>query len=433
MKNKLIITATAALATFVLGGCASAPWGDGSASQSARASEIELLKAELARKDEELAQQQLQLEESARLADARHDIDSAAAQTSGIGNNSGVIPPDPKPGECYAHKFTYPQYEAIQESVMIMPAVEELEVVPAVYEIKEEQIEVTPAITETIEVPAVYETIQEAVLVKEAATKLVVVPAVYETIEVSILVEDAPNTLEVIDAEYETVIERVLVREAGTAWRPGKSIRDNSQVLDTRIGDTGELMCLVPIDAIYKDVPTQVLKKPASTLSDASGKAKYKTVKKTVLKTPATTREVPIPATYRTIDKQVLVKKASTRTVEIAPAVYETVKQKKLKTPATTRKVDIPAAYEIVTRNQKIRDEKSEWVPVLCQNNNTTPENVTALQSALKERGFYNCKVDGIIGNCTMDAVNRFAAEEGLWRGNDFVTMEVISRLGLTF
>jgi hypothetical protein len=436
MKNKLIVMATFALATFVLGGCASAPWETGSAPTGTEAEEIALQKADLARREAALAEKLSQLEaEKSQLEDAHRDMQSESATmlASRAANSSSLTPPDPKPGECYARKFTYPQYQAFQQSVKIKPAVTELIVVPAVYEIKEEKIEITPAITKIIEVPAVFETRQATILVKDKSTKMVVIPAVYETIEVSILVEEAPNALEVIDAEYETVIEHVLVREAGTAWMPGKSIRDGRQVLKTRIGDTGELMCLVTIAAVYKDVPTQVLKKAASTLPDESGQAKYKTVKKTVLKTAATTREDPIPATYRTVDKQVLVKKASTLKVEIAPPEYEMVTQKKQKTEATTRKNEIPAAYEIVTRNKKIRDEQSEWVPVLCQNNNTTPENVTALQLALKERGLYNCKVDGIIGDCTMDAVNLFAEKKQLWRGENFVTMKVIGELGLTF
>lgn len=441
MRNKLIIMAALALATLVLGGCASTPWGSGDASTADTAAEIELLKAELARKDEALAQQQLQLDERALLADMENETQSAAPQMSVTGNSSGLTPPDSKPGECYAWRFTYPEYEAFQERVTIKPVEIELEVVPAKYKIVGEHVLVKEAITETIEIPAVYETIQERVLIKPAETKEEFVPAVYETIEESILVKKASTTLKVIPAEYKTVTERELVREAGTVWVPGTSISADSRVLKTRIGDTGELMCLIPIDEVYEDVLKQELVEPATT-REVKIPAAYTTIEKEVLVKPATTRTVEIsPAIYTTIEKEELVKSATTSTVEISPAEFKTVETRVLTDPEKMQENEIAAKYKMVTRNRKIGEQRSEWVPVLCKDNNTTPKHIEALQAALNEKGFCKCgqnenkqcDVDGLVGSCTLQSVKRFADANGLWSGGNFITMEVISELGLTF
>jgi len=456
MKSKLIITVTVALATFVLGGCASTPWGNGRASTSASASEIESQKADLARREEALAQQQSQLDaERVRLADARNELqsESAAAQTSGTGNASGLIPPDPKPGECYARVIIPAKYETVSERVLKREASERIEIIPARYEIVEETRVVKEAATKLEVIPAQYETIQERVLVKPAATKLEVIPAIYETIEERILVKAATTQTIEIPAVYKYVKERVLAQPARNEWKrvtdigSGIAVSGATQmtqrfgdykVLETRVEDTGDLMCLVEIPATYKEIEKQVLARPASTRTVESSPAEYKTVKKTVLKAPATTREVPIPAKYRMVEVTREISPETTRELAI-PAVYGSVSVTKLVEPTSERRIPIAAEYTTVTRNNKISDERSKWRPVLCEVN-MTRENVSALQAALNETGSCRCgpnrnvcQVDGIIGQCTLKAAQHFAERKGLSSGNKYVTMDVIRALGLKF
>jgi len=209
------------------------------------------------------------------------------------------------------------------------------------------------------------------------------------------------------------------------------------KILETRVEDTGDLMCLVEIPATYKTITKQVLVKPATTRTETIP-AEYKTVKKTVLKTPAKTREVTIPAEYRTVDVTKQVRPATTREVTI-PAEYGEVTVTKLVQPASEKRIPIPAEYATLTRNNKVADERTEWRPVLCEVN-MTRENVSALQSALNDTGCCQCgpnrnecAIDGIMGQCTLKAAQCYAERNGLSSGDKYVTIDVIRALGLKF
>ena len=157
---------------------------------------------------------------------------------------SPAMPSDAKPGECFARFFVAPRCETVSEQVMIRPASERVETIPAKYETVSEQVMVKPASKMTEEIPA----------------------------------------------EYKTVEEQVLVEAAHTEWRPGK-------------GPAGEkTMCLVEIPAKYTTVSKQVLEKPAST-REVEIPAKYETRQVQKMIEPAQEKHIQIPAEYKTITK----------------------------------------------------------------------------------------------------------------------------------
>jgi hypothetical protein len=110
-------------------------------------------------------------------------------------------------------------------------------------------------------------------------------------------------------------------------------------------------------------------------------------VKKTVLKTPATTRAVEVPAEYRTV----------------------TIK--KVVTPAREVKTEIPAEYDEVTKQVLKAPATSAWQEILCDTN-ATPQALVALQQALKRAGFDPGREDGRVDERTMNAVRLPAGEE---------------------
>ena len=195
--------------------------------------------------------QAAQAETARRLAEQPPIPTPPPAQNASLGD--GMMPPNPKPGECYARVVTPPSYEERTERVLVKPAGEEVEVIPARYEWAEQRV-----------------------LVKEAGEKIVEVsPPVYTTVEERILVKPATEKVETIPAVYKTVTERQLVRPAYTTWKKG---RGPIEKLDEA---TGEILCLVEVPAEYKDV------------------------EKRVLVTPATTRKITVPAEYTTVRKKV--------------------------------------------------------------------------------------------------------------------------------
>ena len=407
MKNKLIITVIVALSTVVLGGCATNPWGTGSDSTSAAASEIELLKAELALKEEAIAQQQLQLDaEKARRTDMSNELESVATQTdSGVDKNR-VTPLKGQPGECYAQviipaKFettaaptvkreasnrfeiipaSYKEvnknvvvkaeatkleviaatYETVEELVMIKPVTTWLEVIPAEYETVEERVMIKPATTRLEVIPAEYETVEERVMIKPETTRLEVIPAVYETIEDREEIRQASERTVEIPAEYKTVSYRVVDRPGHTEWKYVTDIETGSGAApegairkmierfpDHKILETriedAGVLCLVEIPETYKDVRRQEISTPAQTRTETIP-AEYKMVKKMVLKSDATTSETIIPAQYKMVKKTVLKSDATTRETTI-PAEYQMVKVTREIRPETIREITAPAEY----------------------------------------------------------------------------------------
>ncbi|PWN57847.1 peptidoglycan-binding domain-containing protein [Abyssibacter profundi] len=317
--------------------------------------------------------QAAQAETARRLAEQPPIPTPPPAQNASLGD--GMMPPNPKPGECYARVVTPPSYEERTERVLVKPAGEEVEVIPARYEWAEQRV-----------------------LVKEAGEKIVEVsPPVYTTVEERILVKPATEKVETIPAVYKTVTERQLVRPAYTTWKKG---RGPIEKLDEA---TGEILCLVEVPAEYKDV------------------------EKRVLVTPATTRKITVPAEYTTVRKKVLSRPAEVKKVT-TPAEYETVRVRRLVEPAREVRKTIPAEYETVTKSVKVGESRVAWRSILCETN-TTPDVVRKLQAALQQRGYEPGPIDGRIGQQTMAAVGRFQRDNGLSSGG--LTMETIRRLGV--
>lgn len=302
---------------------------------------------------------------------------SGAAETGpaqAVQAAASMLPPNARPGECYARVFVPPEYKNVSKTVVKREAGVKIETTPAEYEWVEEQV-----------------------LVKEAFDKLEIIPAEFDWVEEQVLVKPAGEKLVPVEAEYDTVEERVLVRDGYTTWKKG---RGPIEKLDH---GTGEIMCLV-------NVPPE-----------------YKTVTKRVLVRPAGVDKVEVPAEYATVKKQVLLKAAETRKIEV-PAEYKTVKTMKLVQPAQEIRTEIPAEVETVAENVKVKDGRMEWRPILCETN-TSPDVVRKLQSALMNAGFNPGAIDGSLGGRTFTAVQAYQQANGLPSGQ--LTLETLHSLGV--
>lgn len=304
---------------------------------------------------------------------AVYQLPTVSQQTQ-TGQDSALFPPNAKPGECYAKVEVPAKYETVEEEVVKQQASEKIEVVPAEFE-----------------------WVEEEVLVKEASFELQVVPAEYEIVEEKVLVEPSFEVLEEVEPEYEIVEEEVLVKPAQTVWKKG---RGPIEKIDN---STGEILCLVEEPAEYKTVKKKVVKNPA-TVQKKEVPAEYVVVKKRVVKTPATTKKVEIPAKYKT------------------------VKVKKMVRPAQEKKIVIPEERQTVTKTKKVADSRLEWRSILCETN-LTKDVVRNLQASLKEAGYYSGPVDGIIGSGTVSGLRSFQNDKGLATGG--ITLETVKRLGV--
>ncbi len=363
----------AASVVLLLGACSHTPKETASigteecASCSTKLQALKEREAELVRKEQAL---QARADELA----GQQQADTETASVADGGDH--MLPPQAKPGECYARAWVPPKYKIITEKVVKKEAGTRYEVIPAKYQ-----------------------TVKKRLLVKEASEKLKIIPAKYKWVEERVLVKPADERIVTEPAIYETVSEKVLDKPAHTVWKKGTG---PIQRIDQA---TGEIMCLVEVPATYK------------------------TVTRKVLKTPATTKTIQTPAVYKTVKKRVVAEPEHTVQVEI-PAQYKPIAVTELVTPAQTQTIEIPAVYSTVTRQEKIADGHMEWRSILCQTNMTRGR-VSEIQQALKAKGFDPGPVDGVIGSGTMAAVKAFQRKNNL-PVDKYLNIATVKALGVS-
>ena len=335
--------------------------------------EVKTLESSNQNKDMLLEKYKVKLDTQSRAALEADMRAKKAMEASKGAPEAMLLPPEAKPGECYARVFIAPTYRTSTEKVLKRGASESLEVIPAKYE-----------------------WVEKRVLVTEASERLEVLPAQYQWVEEKYLVQEASTSMEQVPAKYELKTETIQVKPAYSVWKKG---RGPIQKVDNA---TGEIMCLVEIPATYK------------------------TVKKKVMVSSPSTRTVNIPAEYKTVKKKVMVKKPTTRKVEI-PAVYKTVKVRNLVSAPKESRTPIPAEYQTVTKTEKVTEGRMEWRRILCETN-VSNDVITKVQVALQRAGHNPGPIDGLLGRQTLDAMKSYQQKKGLAVGE--LTYETISSLG---
>ena len=294
---------------------------------------------------------------------------------------SGDLPPDARPGQCFAKCLIPDEYETVTDQILLKEETSKLSVQPATYTTVEETVMVKEGYNVLKVVPPTYTSVTEEIMVKEPSTKLVVQPAVYETIS-----------------------EQVLVSPATTKWVRGKATPDcvSSNPDDCRV------WCLKEIPAQYKTVNRKVVQTPP-VISEVEIPAQFKTIKRTVIQTPAQVVESSVDPQYKTVKKQVV------------------------QNPATTSETVIPAEYKTITSKRLVRTGGfTEWREVLCESNSNSSY-IRSIQQELKNRGYDPGPIDGVIGSQTRTAIRSFQTDNGLAVGVEgrSIPYETLKALGL--
>ena len=369
LKRCLLI----AFCLLALGACATQPGS--SADLSQKIAELETQEKALARQQEALKVQESQLAQKNTAVNALESdlaqkeqalsaqiaVANTPAAQSGADINAHLLPPDAKPGECYARVFVSPAYETTTETVLKKAASERIEIIPATYKTVEKQVLVSGESSRLVKVPAqygtesetievsprkliwktslaksgsatskavlqaaeehgidlaaahpgdcfhehylqpVYETVVADELVVEESYKIELIPAQYEMFEERILVSEASAKLVNVPATFKWVEEKMLVKEAHTKWKKGRGLIERVD------NTTGELMCLVEVPAEYKSVKKQVVDQPGGTVTKTIP-AVYKTVKIKKMTVPPSEKKIVIPAKYKKVESQKIVK-----------------------------------------------------------------------------------------------------------------------------
>lgn len=312
--------------------------------------------AEVDQKITELNQQKNALEEQKAALDLR--ADDLEKQQNAV--NAPLLPPDAKPGECYARVFVPAVYQTTTETILKEAKSSKIEVIPATYKMVKKEMLVSEASEKLITIPAEYETRVEDVLVHqrqliwrtdrsskaakasqllldtaqkygidlavahpgdcfhehylppvyetvytdellaEESFRIEVVPARYDMVEETVLVSEASTELVNVPATYTYVEENVLVKEAHTAWKEGRGLVQKIN------NTTGEIMCLIEVPAEYRTVKKKVVDQPAHTMVKQIP-AEYKTVKVNKMVEAATEKKIVIPAKYKKVAQKKMV------------------------------------------------------------------------------------------------------------------------------
>lgn len=427
--------------------------------------------------------------------------------------------PDAKPGECYAKVIVPAQFEVKPEKVLVKPESETVEIIPATYDVQEKKVLVKEAAKKLIAVPAKYklaneeieisparnewvtnlgrrgipaspallaaaktngidlgnvttgqcfaeyyisakfETKEKEVLVKEAAEDIKITLAQFDKVDTVETIKEASKKKVLIKAEYEVIEEKVEIEPAKAVWKKGTgpvSRIDNS---------TGDIMCLVQVPAKYKIIKKTILKTP-SKIDSVEIPAVTKAFSVSKLVTDASADKIKVAAVYKKVGitskiedakfiwrgskaggdgvatgnqiclkgvtaqkkiiKKQVIETAATVKEEVIPAVYKTVKVKTVATEAEERRTKIAAVYSTIEKRSRISKERLEWRRILCQTNMNADVN-KRIQQALKDAGVYNGPVDGSIGGGTLKAVEKYQREKGLPTGG--LTIQVLESL----
>ncbi len=323
-----------------------------------------------------------------------------------------------QPGQCFDEHYKPATYKTVTERVLVSEASEQVQLVDAQYEWVEQRVMVSPASRKLVEVPAVFESVQERIKVEDAKSVwkkgrggiekidhasgeimcLVEVPAVYKTLSKRIVKSPASSRVIEQPARYETIRVRKLVKDA----------------TETR----------VEIPAKYETITKRVLNQAAThhwhnSAGDGSAHGKH-TGNKICLQAT--------PAKMASVKKRVVKTPASVKRVEI-PAKYETKKVQQLVEDAKEVRTSIPAKTETISKRVKVSDARLEWRSILCDTN-MTQGTVQKVQRALLSAGYAPGPIDGVLGSQTMAAVDRFQRTKGLATGG--LTFDTLKQLGVS-
>ncbi len=434
-----------------------------------------------------------------------------------------LIPPDAKAGECYAKVVIPAKYKSVEERVLVQEASNSIAITPAKYEWVEEKVELTPAskklvtvpatykkVTETIEVkpathswhtslkhnsapvskeilvaaklkgvdlenatpkscfkeyyiPETYKTVTEEIVVQKETTKQEIVPAVYETVEKTIEVKPASKKTVTIPATYEFIEDKVLVEKEKTVWKKGTN---PAQKLD---GATGEIMCLVKVPAVYKTIKKKVVKTPATT-KVIEIPAESKTIKVKKLVSAAEVKTITIPEVKKTIEKKVLDAKSEFSWIKVgdsvekglistghriclleSPALSKKITKTILDKPASTKEIEIEATFKTMKVKKLVEEAKEVKTPIeavykmlakkekvseahqswerILCQTNMNKDVILKIQKALQAKEYNPGKIDGVLGRDTRVALDKYQRDNSLATGG--ITYETLNSLNV--
>ncbi|NKQ40959.1 MAG: peptidoglycan-binding protein [Sulfurovum sp.] len=434
-----------------------------------------------------------------------------------------LTPPDAKPGECYAKVVLPAEYEDIEEQVMVKEPSESISIIPAEYDTVKSEIEVIPEtkkltpvvatykeVVETIEIkpafkiwknsldedalpvsPIILSAIESAgvdiknaqtgdcyreyfvprkfaknseeILVQSESNETEVLPPEFEIVEKTVTIKPASKELVEVAAVYEEIEEQILIAPEKTIWKKGQNPAQKVS------GATGEIMCLVTVPAKYKTLKKKILKEPATTsVVDTPPETKIIETKK--LLTDYQVKYTSVDAVYISVEKTALEQEAQfawysnknkvddklkfsgqQACLIEEPAENIEVTKMVLDTPARIDTEVIPATFEMAETQELIAEAKVVKTPIeadfktiakkkrvtdeqigwkrILCQTNMSQDVIANIQKTLNDKGYEAGEPDGLLGRGTKNAIDQFQRENNLATGG--ITYDTLGALGI--
>ena len=434
-----------------------------------------------------------------------------------------LTPPNAKAGECYAKVVVPAKYKTIEERVLVQEASHKISIVPAKYKWIDEKVEITPAskklktipatfkkVTEIIEVrpatqswkvslkrnaapvskeilvaaklkgvdldntspktcykeyfiPEAYKTVAKEIILQKESTRTKIIPAKYEMVEKTIEVTPASQKTITIPATYGFTEEKVLIEKEKTVWKKGVN---PAQKLD---GATGEIMCLVKIPAKYKTIKKKVVNTTATTKIIAIA-AVSKTIKVKKLVSPAKTETINIPEVKSSIQQSILDTKPVFSWIKVgndvskeqnytghkiclvaSPSKSQKITKTVLNVPSSTQEIIIEPTYKTIKVKKLVNKAQEVKTPIeavyktvnktektssshqswerILCQTNMNQNVVLKIQNALKAKEYKPGKIDGVLGRDTRVALDKYQRDNSLATGG--ITYETLKSLNV--
>jgi hypothetical protein len=149
--------------------------------------------------------------------------------------------------------------------------------------------------------------VAEQVVVKPASERIEIIPAEYEWVEEKVCVKPATTQLVEVPAKYETFEQTVIVDSGHTDWVREESSRCGALAAGTPGGAAAcDVFCLVKFPPVEKTILTERLVSPP-TVREVVTPAEFQTIRTQRLARPAQCKRIEIPAEFATVEKTVKV------------------------------------------------------------------------------------------------------------------------------
>ena len=309
---------------------------------------------------------------------------------------------------------------------------------------------------------AKYITSTEKILASEASKRIITTPATYKTITKKIVTSNSTMKLIPVPIKYKKVKEDVTIEPARSEWKKttceNRGCNQSEAVCLVEIPRTFKTVTKkvilkpaiakqVAVDPIYTYVKAEVLVTPATT-QEINIPATYKTISKTnKIKDEkyfwsnsqyqnASTRIrnqcnkiclIEIPAVYKTVKKKIVATPASSKKV-ITPEKYTIVKIRKVSKAASFKTITVPAEFEEIRIEKERTTGFAKWTPMVCESA-MVPSLVKKVKKALKFQGYYSGEINGDWSFEAKNAVREYQKAKGLSVSK--LSIETMKSLGI--